>query len=407
MWCIVVAAGSGRRYGALKQFEDLAGARVIDRSVRIAAAACDGVVVVLPAAVFDRPDASVPGADVVVPGGATRAASVRAGLAAVPDSASVVLVHDAARPLASPELYARVIAAVRSGAAAVVPAVAVVDTIRGVDGGVVDRDALRAAQTPQGFDATVLREVHASAPEATDDAGLVEAAGGRVLLVEGERRNLKLTEPEDRAIAATLLATHEPGETSSMGLRIGNGFDVHRFSEDPSRVLVLGGVVFEGETALHGHSDADVVAHAVGEALLGAVGLGDLGSHFPDTDERWRGVDSLELLDEIVRMVRVEGWQPVNVDCSVIAERPKLAARRDEMQRNLSARVGAPVTVKGRRAEGIGGLGRSEGIACLASALLESIADAPQASAPAATAPVAGHQAARTTTDDDGAGATT
>jgi 2-C-methyl-D-erythritol 2,4-cyclodiphosphate synthase len=160
-----------------------------------------------------------------------------------------------------------------------------------------------------------------------------------------------------------------------MSLRIGNGFDVHRFSEDPSRMLVLGGVHFEGETALHGHSDADVISHAVGEALLGAAGLGDLGSHFPDTDERWRGADSLQLLDEILRLVRAEGWAPVNVDCSVIAERPKLAGRRDEMQTVLSARIGAPVTVKGRRAEGIGGLGRAEGIACFASALLETTAD--------------------------------
>jgi len=158
-----------------------------------------------------------------------------------------------------------------------------------------------------------------------------------------------------------------------MSLRIGNGFDVHRFSDDPQRVLMLGGVRFEGETALHGHSDADVVSHAVGEALLGAAGLGDLGSHFPDTDERWRGADSLLLLEEIVRLIRGEGWVTVNVDCSVIAERPKLAGRRDEMQSVLSAVVGAPVTVKGRRAEGIGGLGRSEGIACLASALLESV----------------------------------
>jgi 2-C-methyl-D-erythritol 2,4-cyclodiphosphate synthase len=157
-----------------------------------------------------------------------------------------------------------------------------------------------------------------------------------------------------------------------MALRIGNGFDVHRFSDDPTRELVLGGVHIEGATGLHGHSDADVIAHAVGEALLGAVGLGDLGSHFPDTDERWKGVDSLVLLDEIVRLLAVEGWVAVNVDCSVIAEQPKLAPHRDEMQRRLSARVGAPVTVKGRRAEGIGGLGRSEGIACLASALVES-----------------------------------
>ncbi len=157
-----------------------------------------------------------------------------------------------------------------------------------------------------------------------------------------------------------------------MTFRIGNGFDIHRFSDDPERVLVLGGVTFPGEVGLHGHSDADAVAHAVAEALLGAAGLGDLGSHFPDTDERWRGADSMELLAEVVRLVAGGGWRPVNVDCSVIAERPKLAARREEMQAALTGVVGAPVTVKGRRAEGIGGLGRREGIACLASALIES-----------------------------------
>ena len=160
-----------------------------------------------------------------------------------------------------------------------------------------------------------------------------------------------------------------------MSFRIGNGFDVHRFSEDPDRPLVLGGVTFPGESGLVGHSDADVVAHAVAESLLGAAGLGDLGSHFPDTDERWRGADSLVLLAEVVRLLAADGWAPVNVDCSVIAERPKLAARRELMQTALSATVGAPVTVKGRRAEGIGGLGRAEGIACLASALVRSTDD--------------------------------
>lgn len=160
-----------------------------------------------------------------------------------------------------------------------------------------------------------------------------------------------------------------------MTFRIGNGFDVHRFADDPVRPLVLGGVTFEGETGLAGHSDADVVAHAVAEALLGAAGLDDLGSHFPDTDERWRGADSMALLAEVVRLVGQAGWAPVNVDCSVIAERPKLAPRRSELQAALSDVVGAPVTVKGRRAEGIGGLGRAEGIACLSSALVERAED--------------------------------
>lgn len=158
----------------------------------------------------------------------------------------------------------------------------------------------------------------------------------------------------------------------SRSLRVGNGFDVHRFGDDPSRSLVIGGVVHEGP-GLIGNSDADVVAHAVAEALLGAAGLGDLGSHFPDDDGTWTGADSLVLLAEVVRLVRAEGWAVVNVDCSVVAERPKLAPRRDEMQARLSGVVGAPVTVKGRRAELLGAIGRGEGAACFATALLEAL----------------------------------
>lgn len=160
-----------------------------------------------------------------------------------------------------------------------------------------------------------------------------------------------------------------------MNIRIGNGFDIHRFSDDPARSLVLGGVTIEGEPGLHGHSDADVIAHAVAEALLGAAGLDDIGTLFPDTDQRWKGVDSMKLLAECAFLVRNAGWEPQNVDCSVIAERPKLAPHKVEMQKLLSEVVGAPVTVKGRRAERIGGLGRVEGIACLASALLVASPD--------------------------------
>jgi 2-C-methyl-D-erythritol 2,4-cyclodiphosphate synthase len=154
-----------------------------------------------------------------------------------------------------------------------------------------------------------------------------------------------------------------------MQVRVGQGFDVHRFTADEDRPLVLGGVRFEGR-GLVGHSDADVVAHAAAEALLGAAGLGDLGGHFPDTDARWAGADSVELLREVVRLVRAAGWEPGNVDCSVVCEAPKLAPRRDEMQERLSAAVGAPVTVKGRRPEGLGALGREEGIACWAVAVV-------------------------------------
>jgi len=152
--------------------------------------------------------------------------------------------------------------------------------------------------------------------------------------------------------------------------RVGQGFDVHPFSDDPGRPLVLGGVLFEGERGLAGHSDADAIAHAVTDALLGAAGLGDIGQHFPDTDPSHAGADSLDLLRRAVADVRAAGWEPGNVDCTVVLEAPKLAPRRDEVQRNLSEAVGAPVTVKGKRAEGLGALGRREGIACFAVALV-------------------------------------
>ena len=154
-------------------------------------------------------------------------------------------------------------------------------------------------------------------------------------------------------------------------MRVGQGFDIHRFSDDPDRVLILGGVAFPGARALEGHSDADVIAHACADALLGSLGRGDIGSWFPDTDESYAGADSVELLRTVVAAVHREGWQVANIDCSVVAEEPKLSPRRDEMQQRLTAVVGAPVTVKGRRAEGLGALGRREGIACWAVALVE------------------------------------
>jgi 2-C-methyl-D-erythritol 2,4-cyclodiphosphate synthase len=162
-----------------------------------------------------------------------------------------------------------------------------------------------------------------------------------------------------------------------MNLRVGQGFDIHAFSDDPQRRLVLGGVTVDEAPGLVGHSDADVIAHACCDALLGAAGLGDLGTHFPDTEETWRGADSLTLLREVVARLGVEGWKPVNLDCAVIAETPKLAPHRAEMERRLSDAASAPVSVKGNRAEQLGALGRREGIACLAVALIEATEGAP------------------------------
>jgi 2-C-methyl-D-erythritol 2,4-cyclodiphosphate synthase len=155
-----------------------------------------------------------------------------------------------------------------------------------------------------------------------------------------------------------------------MAIRVGQGFDVHRFTDDPQRALVLGGVTFPGERGLEGHSDADVVAHAAADALLGAAGLGDLGQHFPDHDPAWAGADSLRLLAASAALVREAGWEIGNVDVSVVCEVPKLAPQRQAMQRNLSDAALTPVTVKGRRAEGLGALGRQEGIACWAVAVI-------------------------------------
>lgn len=158
------------------------------------------------------------------------------------------------------------------------------------------------------------------------------------------------------------------------GVRVGIGFDVHPYAADPARPLVLAGVTFPGERGLAGHSDADVVAHAVADAVLGAAALGDIGMHFPDTDSAWQDADSIRLLAETVRRAHDAGWHVVNVDCSIILEAPHLAPHRGAMQNRLTTALGATVNVKAKRAEGLGALGRHEGIACIAVALLESIA---------------------------------
>ncbi len=367
VWTIVVAGGTGTRFGGAKQYETLGDQRVLDHSVDVARRAGAGVVVVVPEVDAVRESG--------VAGGATRSASVRAGLAHVPTEATIILVHDAARPFADDALFRRVVEAVVDGADAAVPGVPVTDTIKQIDptGAVLhtpQRSTLTAVQTPQGFRADALRAAHASDGDATDDAGLVESAGGRVVVVEGDPLNRKITDPDDLRWARERLTGTGASATSTGNMRVGQGFDIHRFSDDPGRALVLGGVRFEGARGLHGHSDADVIAHAVTDALLGAAGLGDIGEHFPDTDPRWSGVDSLVLLRHTVALLKESGWRVGNVDCSVVCETPKLAPHRAAMQQRLGDAAGAPVTVKGRRAEGLGALGRQEGIACWAVAVI-------------------------------------
>ena len=368
---ILAAGGSGVRAGLAKQWATLGGETVLRRSARLLAASgvVDELVVVVPAGEEARGASEVEGLGIparAVAGGAARADSVRAGLTALPE-AGVVLVHDAARPFASPAL-ARAVAEAAAATGAALAALPATDTVkRGEEGRVaatLDRSRIWLAQTPQGFRAPLLRRAFESAADpaaATDECQLVEQMGEPVALVRGEPGNFKITGPDDLARARALL---EPA------VAMGVGYDVHAFA--PGRKLILGGVEFEGDGLL-GHSDADICAHALCDAILGAAGLGDIGRHFPDTDPQWKGVSSLLLLREVAGKARALGWAVGNCDVTLAARRPKIAPRADEMRARLAEALGvapAQVNVKATTGEGLGFVGRGEGIAAHAVALL-------------------------------------
>jgi 2-C-methyl-D-erythritol 4-phosphate cytidylyltransferase/2-C-methyl-D-erythritol 2,4-cyclodiphosphate synthase len=369
---ILAAGGSGSRSGVAKQWLFLGPESVLRRSAR-ALLGCPGVdrlVAVVPAGDEARARAELDGLDKpvqVVAGGATRAASVRAGVEAA-GPCGILVIHDAARPFATPGLVARVIeAAARDGAA--LAALPCGDTVKRAEGeravATVDRARLWLAQTPQAFRREVLEAAYlAAGPEfahATDECGLAEAAGHLPTLVSGEPDNTKITSPEDviRAQARALPP-----------VAMGVGYDVHPFA--PGRKLILGGVLFEGD-GLAGHSDADVCTHAIADAVLGAVGLGDLGCHFPDTDPRWAGASSLDLLRHAVRLAAERGWRVGNCDVTIAARRPRIAPEGERMRSRLAEALGiAPgqVNVKATTGEGLGFVGRGEGIAAHAVAVL-------------------------------------
>jgi 2-C-methyl-D-erythritol 4-phosphate cytidylyltransferase / 2-C-methyl-D-erythritol 2,4-cyclodiphosphate synthase len=377
---IVVAAGRGLRAGGgkPKQYRLLGSQPIIRPSLAMLASHPEIAAVqpVIHSDDVERFEEAAAGLKVLPPvfGGATRQASVRAGLEALAArKPQLVLVHDAARPFASPALIARAIAAARSGAA--VPVLPVVDTVKTVDAtgsitGTIDRSSLRVVQTPQAFGFDLLLEAHRRAAAAgredfTDDAALAEWAGHRVATFEGEASNVKLTTPEDfsRAEAAQVAALAD--------VRTGFGFDVHQFIEGDH--VWLGGVRIAHERGVTGHSDADVVLHALVDAILGALCEGDIGVHFPPSDPQWRGASSDRFLAFAVERVQARGGRIAHLDATIVCEAPRIGPHRDAMRARIAEIAGIPesrVAIKATTSEKLGFTGRREGIAAFANATI-------------------------------------
>lgn len=380
MWyAIVLAGGSGSRMGAdrNKVLLELCGEPVIIRSVRAFEGLVKGVVLVsrkedIP--LMQSAMAAAGQAVTIVSGGNTRQASVWNGLCALPEDCTHVLIHDGARCLVDADTIRRCMASVEACGTGVA-AIPAIDTIKQVDAdetvtATPDRSSLRAVQTPQGFTLELIRRAHLEAQAegflGTDDASLVERLGIPVRLTLGDRRNIKLTTPEDMKMAEAFLQSSFPS------LRIGQGYDVHRLVE--GRDLILCGVTIPHTMGLLGHSDADVALHALMDAMLGAMALGDIGKHFPDTDERFRGISSMKLLHHVVALLAEHGARVTNCDVTIVAQRPKLLPYIPQMRENVAAELHLPldrVNVKATTTERLAFEGREEGISSQAVVMVE------------------------------------
>ncbi|MGD1147284.1 MAG: 2-C-methyl-D-erythritol 2,4-cyclodiphosphate synthase [Thermoanaerobaculaceae bacterium] len=373
---IVVAAGSSARFGTDKLSAQVGGRSVLERAVAAVRQPFPNapLVLVVRSDQVEQARARWEGLGVrVTAGGARRQDSVRNGFAALDaDDGTVVVIHDGARPFVPPGDVVRVVAAAAEGGAALLVA-PVVDTVKRLrpDGTVettVPRDKLARALTPQAFRADVLRSALEAGGDAfwTDEAALVERQGGAVVAVPGDTRNVKVTHPDDLAVVAGVF----PRRT-----RVGQGVDVHPFAV--GRPLWLCGILLPGETGLAGHSDSDAALHAVTDAILGACGCGDIGEHFPPSEERWRDAPSELFVRHAITLASHQGWCVAGCDLTLLAEAPRIAPHRSAMRARLAELLGlAPdeVNVKATTCEGMGFVGRKEGVVAFALVTLEPAA---------------------------------
>ena len=386
---IIAAAGRGARLGAAipKQLLALGDRTILQRSFDTIDAH-DGIheiVVALPPDLASSPPRFLISSRKpvrVVDGGSRRQDSVANAFLQVSDRAGVIVIHDAARPFASPDLFSRVIDAAAKGGAAIA-AVQASDTVKEATAApgvrivarTIARESIYLAQTPQAFARSVLEDAIRRGREAidtaTDEASLAEQAGHAVRLVEGEPTNIKITTEQDLNVSRALIGIRDSGLGIRTVPRVGTGYDLHRL--EPGKPLIIGGAQIPHDAGLVGHSDADVLCHAVTDAILGAAGEGDIGQHFPNTDPKWKDADSIEMLANAVEIVRAAGYAVANVDAVVIAERPKLLPHIPTMRANLARAIGidvSAVSVKGKTNEKIDALGRNEAIAVHAIALI-------------------------------------
>ena len=370
---LIPAAGSGERFGAPipKALVQLNGRTLIEHAVLNLGSIASQIIVAAPAGLEDKFRELLGDAVTVVTGGLTRTKSVKLALEKVDSEIEYILVHDAARPLASSALGENIISALASGEVAVIPALNVSDTMKEVDASnyvvaTPNRERLRAVQTPQGFARETLIKAHMQNIEATDDGALVEAMRGKVKIIDGEERALKITNPDDLAKAMKYLIP-----SGSSDIRAGVGVDAHAFSTDPKRELWLAGLLWKNEIGVDGHSDGDVAAHAICDALFAAASIGDLGSNFGTSKPEYAGASGERLLGETLKLITSEGFEIQNIAVQIIGNRPKIGSRRlDAIAKISQALGGAQVSVTATTTDGLGLTGEGKGLGAIATALI-------------------------------------